>query len=77
MIIRLKGKKFNLPSVLRCKLYRFFYCAIDFRNPKKGEYFVSGAIPEIYQAPSDMSLSYLIVHLKSKAVPKTIYTERN
>lgn len=30
------------------------------RPPKKGEFFISGAIPEVYQAPNDLSYEYHI-----------------
>ena len=32
----------------------------EFRNPKKGEFFLSGAIIEAYQAPNDLSSPYWI-----------------
>jgi hypothetical protein len=32
----------------------------EFRCPKKGEYFLSGAIPGAYQAPNDLSNPYHI-----------------
>ena len=31
------------------------------RNPKKGEYFLSGAIPEVYKAFNDMTTPYNIM----------------
>lgn len=34
---------------------------VAFRKPIKGEYFVSGAIPEAYRAPNDLPYEYLIV----------------
>jgi hypothetical protein len=34
---------------------------IAFRAPKKGEYYVSGAIPAAYKAKNDLSTSFLIV----------------
>lgn len=33
------------------------------RCPKKGEWFVSGAIPEAYRAPNDLSQEYHIAKL--------------
>ncbi len=32
----------------------------EFRAPKKGEWFLSGAIVEAYKAPSDLSSAYWI-----------------
>jgi hypothetical protein len=34
---------------------------VGFRRPKKGEYYVSGAIPEAYRAPNDLPTEYLVV----------------
>lgn len=33
------------------------------RPPKKGEWYVSGAIPEVYRAPADLSDAHVIVKL--------------
>ena len=30
------------------------------RSPKKGEWYMSGAIPEAYQAPNDLSMKFFI-----------------
>lgn len=35
----------------------------DFRVPKKGEWYLSGAIPEAYQAKGDLSSPYHVVRL--------------
>ena len=35
----------------------------EFRKPKKGEYFISGAMPTSYIAYNDMSTSYNIAKL--------------
>lgn len=35
----------------------------EFRKPVKGEYFLSGAIPEVYQAQNNMSVEYMIAEL--------------
>jgi hypothetical protein len=32
----------------------------EFREPKKGEYYLSGTIPEIYQAPNDLTIKFWI-----------------
>ncbi len=31
------------------------------RNPRKGEWYVSGAIPAAYRAPNDLTSPYLVV----------------
>ena len=35
----------------------------EFRPPKKGEWFLSGAIPEAYFAPNDLTVSYFILRI--------------
>ena len=35
----------------------------EFRAPKQGEWFLSGAIPEAYRAPNDLSGGYDILEL--------------
>lgn len=35
----------------------------DFRPPKAGEYYLSGAIPEAYRAPNDLTSAYWIMKL--------------
>lgn len=36
---------------------RVFVKYVDFRKPRKGEYYLSGAIAEVWQAPSDIQNS--------------------
>jgi hypothetical protein len=47
----------------------------EFRPPKKGEYYLSGAIPMAYKAPNDLSTSYHICKLAriSKQYPETVF----
>ena len=40
--------------------YRHVRATGEFRTPKKGEWFISGAIPEGYLAVQDMKDSYFI-----------------
>jgi len=41
----------------------------EFRPPKKGEFYLSGAIIEAYRAPNDLSQAYWIaVPVKTKTV---------
>ena len=42
----------------------------EFRKPKKGEWYLSGAIPEAYCAPGDLSCEYNILRLV--VIEKTI-----
>lgn len=46
---------------LGCVSSKWSWKRIDFRCPKKGEYYVSGAIPEAYRAPNDLPTEYLVV----------------
>lgn len=60
------------------KLYRFaglgynrlFVKTDEFRPPKKGEFFLSGAIPEVYRSVSDMGFSY---HIMREATEDEIF----
>lgn len=40
---------------------RYFVYSGQKRCPKKGEYYLSGAIPEVYQAPNDLSFAFSIM----------------
>lgn len=35
----------------------------EFRPPKKGEWYLSGAIPECYEAPNDLLSSFNIIEV--------------
>jgi hypothetical protein len=37
--------------------------ACQFRPPRKGEWYLSGAIPMAYKAPNDLDTSYAILYL--------------
>jgi len=39
---------------------RYFEMTGEFRAPKRGEYFISGAVPEAYYAPNDLTTPYQI-----------------
>ena len=51
---------------------RYFYRKVGFRRPKKGEWFLSGAIVEAYQAPNDLAPEYQIVEKTHRAKFVTI-----
>ena len=47
----------------------------EFRCPKKGEWYVSGAVPEAYMAPNDLSMEFHIaklVKVKTTIVENTV-----
>jgi len=50
---------------------QFFKWSGEFRTPKAGEYFISGAIPEVYLAENDLSQEYYIA-VPVPDPPKTI-----
>ena len=74
-IVRLRDKKWELPEVLPEEYGHsyYFWKEIDFRKPLRNEYFVSGAIPEIYRSSRNLSQEYLVVTLLKKAIRKTIW----
>jgi len=70
------GKKWELPEVLCFHRYggsyaipsmMRFYEVNEFRCPKAGEWFISGAIPNAYYAQNDISSEYLIAIPTDKA----------
>ena len=50
----------------------YFYESLGFRNPKKGEFYLSGAIPMGYMAKNDMSSPYHIIRPTYKANPRIV-----
>jgi hypothetical protein len=50
----------------------WFYREVGFRPPKKGEWYLSGAIVEAYQAPHDLTAAYTIVEKVARAKSITI-----
>ncbi len=40
---------------------RIYACIGEYRCPKKDEFYLSGAIPEVYKAPNDLSMKYHIM----------------
>jgi hypothetical protein len=59
------GTTMTLPSD------RFFYKKVGVHPPKKGEWYLSGAIVEAYQAPNDLTTPYTIVKKVARAVRHT------
>jgi hypothetical protein len=52
---------------------KWSYIQVDYRAPKKGEWYLSGAIPEAYQAPNDLTQCYYIVEPLVEHRPKTVW----
>jgi hypothetical protein len=71
------GKRtWNLPQVIFINGEFKFYKVIGFQNPKKGEWFLSGAIPEAYQATNDLSQEYLVIETTETAYRKSIWVKK-
>ena len=79
-IVRMGGKKYTLPSVLYFSKFdtqftsrdrAHFYKVVGFREPKAGEYFLSGATVSAYYAKNDIPSAYLIAEPTAKAVRVT------
>ena len=51
----------------------YFYEKKEFRNPRKGEWFLSGAIVSAYMAPNDLDTKYWIVKPTFQAIRTTTY----
>lgn len=73
--VRIKGSLYRLPLILNFdngnEHVRFnarFYRVVDFRPPKKGEWFLSGAKVEAYLAPNDLLGTYLIIIPTAKVI---------
>jgi len=77
-IVRIEGKKLTIPRVLpfceRCMINPNFceYEVKGFREPKKGEWYLSGATVKPYQAPNDLSGKYWVVEPTKKLKHKTV-----
>lgn len=48
------------------KKTRWFEFSGDKREPRKGEFYLSGAIPEVYDAPNDLST---VFHIMEEVTP--------
>jgi len=51
------------PHADKCWINEFAIRTGEFRNPMKGEWFLSGANPMAYLAPNDLSSPYHILEL--------------
>ena len=52
-----------------------FYEHLEFRPPKKGEFYLSGAIVTAYRAPNDLSTAFRIVRPTFRAKKETIFVQ--
>ncbi|RLC88675.1 MAG: hypothetical protein DRJ03_02020 [Chloroflexi bacterium] len=60
-------------SALFLKRYLRAKLTGEFRPPRKGEWFLSGAIPEAYRAPNDLDGAYHIARfVRVRAVPARV-----
>lgn len=52
----------HLPAVVHFEhLGNCYYSIMGTRPPKRGEYYLSGAIMEAYRAPADFNTPYIVV----------------
>ncbi len=74
------GKKWTLPSVLNFSLGLSnglaFYDVLGYREPRAGEFYLSGARVAAYKAPNDFSTKYLVVKPTHKAISPQSYYEK-
>lgn len=65
-------KQPKLPKILRFPLepkgMKCFFKVLGFRPPLEGDFYVSGAIPEVYSAKADLGSPYWIVEPTHEAL---------
>lgn len=81
LIYREGGKKWELPVVVPFEGFvgeswrsECLYHVLGYREPKKGEYYLSGAICEAYKAPNDLPSKFLVVKPTQKVKTVQVYT---
>lgn len=67
------GKRWTLPLVVRVERGFYFYKVLGFRPPKRGEWYLSGAVVEAYKSCSDLETPYLVIETTAKAVQRTVW----
>ena len=86
-IVRLAGKKWILPEVVDFEQgfvggcwtpdrmwYKkgfWYYRVVGWRPPKRGEWYLSGAIVQAWRAPNDLDQTFLVVERTEKAVRRS------
>lgn len=76
MIYRKDGKKWvDLPTVVYVTSPRF-YRVLGFRAPKKGEWYLSGNLVDVYWAFADFDDEYLVIELKERAVRRCYWARQ-
>ncbi len=72
--VRIGRKTWSLPMVLWFPGGgHYLYNVLDYRKPKAGEIFVSGANPTAYLADSNLTMTYLIVEKAGAAKARTMW----
>ena len=75
------GKAWDVPVVLPfwtgpSGIMKTNWCIVEpvaYRCPRRGEYYLSGAIPEVYKVYNDLSTPYLVVKPGKKVVAKKFW----
>ncbi len=79
MIYRQDGKKWDLPDVLRFSdpyfTRGYFFYTVEYRCPRAGEWFLSGAIVEAYKTNSNLTTKYLVATPTDKAKKVTTWVK--
>jgi len=81
MIYRENGKKWTLPDRVCGPGYKqysndfYSYKVLGFRKPQKGEWYLSGAIIESYEAPDNLDTPYLVIEFIKRVKPITVWVE--
>jgi len=62
------GKRWKLPikigKAMSVQQNTYSYSVVGYREPKKGELYISGSIAEYYKAPNDLSNKFIIIEIK-------------
>jgi len=58
-----QDKRYPIANIFDLEAYSYAINTGIKRPPKKGEYFLSGAVPAAYPAPNDLSIPYYIAEI--------------
>lgn len=76
MIYRQDGRKWTLPDTLAIPPYRQCFYTVEYRAPKKGEWYLSGAIVGAYDAKHDMDDKFLVATPTYEALTPQEYNRK-
>lgn len=73
--IQIGSQRWELPLVVSDGECSYFYDVVGFRKPLKGEWFLSGAIVQMYESLNDLNTEYLVVEKRGRAIKKWVYAK--